>query len=98
MARIRFRFDKATPGQGVEASDARSLGAELDASTSPAARGAGAKITRALASEATKLTFDAEERTAILDVLGTETSSRSPGLRELYHELQDEGNWQQHQP
>ena len=89
MTRIRFRFDNAIHVQGVDDSDARLLGAELDASTSLAARGASAKINRALESEATKLTFDVEERAAILDVLGTETASRSPRLRELYHELRD---------
>ena len=95
VTRIRFRFDEAIHVQGVDAGDARSLGAELDTSTSPAARGAGAKISRALVSEATKLTFDDAERTAILELLGTDSSSRSPRLRDLYHELQDEANRQQ---
>ena len=94
MAPIRFRFDKAIHVQGVNATDARLLGAELDTSTSLAARGAGVKIKRALESEATKLTFDVAERTAILELLGTETSSRSPRLRELYQELRDESNRQ----
>jgi hypothetical protein len=89
VTRIRFRFDNAIHVQGVDDSDARLLGAELDTSTSLAARGAGAKISRALESEATKLTFDVEERAAILDVLGTDTGNRSPRLRELYHELRD---------
>ena len=95
VTRIRFRFNEPIHVQGVDAGDARSLGAELDQSTTQAARDAGAKIRRALQSEATKLTFDGAEQTAILEMLGTETSSRSPRLRDLYHELQDEANRQQ---
>jgi hypothetical protein len=68
------------------------LGAELDTSSEPAALTASAKISRALESEATKLTFDVHERKAILEALGTELNRDSPRLRELYHELRDESN------
>jgi hypothetical protein len=78
--------------QGVNSNDAQLLRAELDASTSAAALTASTKITKALDSEATKLDFDAEERAAILQALGTESAELSPRLRELYHELRDESN------
>jgi hypothetical protein len=95
VTRIRFRFGTAIHVQGIDDSDARLLGSVLDSSTSPAAQGAGAKIKSALDSEATKLTFDVAERAAILEVLSTGTSGRSPRLRELYHELRDEANRRQ---
>jgi hypothetical protein len=88
-----LRFDRVTPVQAVNSSDARLLRGELTASTAPASLTAVAKINRALESEATKLTFDIGERTAILEALGgTESSSLSPRLRELYQELRDQSN------
>jgi hypothetical protein len=92
ITRIRFRFDNAIHVHGFDDSDVKLLQDELDTSSSPGALTAAAKIKTALASEATKLTFDVEERTAILETLGTELDNQPARLRELYHELRDESN------